>query len=105
MDRSGEILSTIDHGQDLSGSARQSGSGYRRAAMPGQLVGHAPGQQFVDAVDLVVGDMGEHVFEVGPWVDSIELATPDQAVHRCCPLASRIGAGEHKIFATTQNSA
>lgn len=39
-------------------------------------------QKFVDAVDLVVHNMSEHVFEVGTWVDFVEFARTDETVHR-----------------------
>ncbi len=42
----------------------------------GQQLGDVSGQQFVDAIDFVIGDVREHVFEVGARVDTIELARP-----------------------------
>lgn len=80
---SGEILSMIgDRGRDLSGFTRQSGSGCGWAGLRGQPGGHVPGQQFFDAIDLVISDMGQDVFEVGTRIDPVELARPDQTVHR-----------------------
>ncbi|MGF6798337.1 hypothetical protein OKW48_001769 [Paraburkholderia youngii] len=52
-----------------------------RIGLRGQLVGHVPRQQFVDAIDLLVSDVGEDVFEVGARVNVVQLACPDQAVH------------------------
>ena len=79
--KSGEILSMIcDRGRDLSGPTRQSGGGYRWAGLPGPPGGHVPGQQLFDAIDFVISDMGQDVFEVGTRIDSVELARPDQTV-------------------------
>jgi hypothetical protein len=52
-----------------------------------QVSGDAPGQQFVNAVDRVIGDAGQHVAQVSARVDTIEFAAADERVHRGCPLA------------------
>jgi hypothetical protein len=67
-----------------------------------QFVSHIPRQQFVDAGDLVISDVGQDVFQVGTRVDSVELARPDQAIHRGGPLAPAVGADEQIIFASMQ---
>jgi hypothetical protein len=69
-----------------------------------QVSGDAPGQQFVNAVDRVIGDAGQHVAQVSARVDTIEFAAADERVHRGCPLAPAVGAGKEEILATTQNS-
>ena len=42
-----------------------------------------PGQQFVDAIGLVIGDVRKDIFQVGARVDTIQLArscrSPDYA--------------------------
>lgn len=62
----------IGRGHDLSGSTRSNGRRTRSSWI--KFVGYLPRQQLVDAIDLVVRDMSEHVFEVGSRVDVIELA-------------------------------
>ncbi len=39
-----------------------------------------PGEQLVDAVDLVVGDAGERVGEPGLRIDAVELGGFDQCI-------------------------
>jgi hypothetical protein len=39
-----------------------------------QLVGDIPGQQFVNAVDLTIGDMGQHMVQIGLRINTVELA-------------------------------
>jgi len=48
----------------------------------------------------VISDVGQDVFQVGTRVDSVELARPDQAIHRGGPLAPAVGADEQIIFAS-----
>lgn len=33
-----------------------------------------PGQQFVDAVGLVIRNVREHEFQVGAWIDVVQFA-------------------------------
>lgn len=44
------------------------------ALLARESVCHALGQQFVDAVDLVISDMGHDIFEIGVRIDVIDLA-------------------------------
>jgi hypothetical protein len=44
-----------------------------------------PGEQVADAVDLVVGDAGEHVAEPGFRVEAVELGGFDQGVEGRSP--------------------
>lgn len=53
----------------------------------------------------MVSDMGQYVFEVGARVDPVELACADQTVHRGCPLASAVGAGEQEVLAAQTHTA
>ena len=41
-----------------------------------------PGEQFADARDGVVGDAGQHLAEIGFWIQAVELGRADQAVNR-----------------------
>lgn len=49
-----------------------------------------PRQEFVDAVDLVVGDAGQHVTQVGEQLDAVQLARLDQAVDDSGALAATL---------------
>lgn len=49
--------------------------------------------------------MGRDVFEVGAWVDPVELARPDQTVLRGSSFAPAIGAGEQEVLATQTHAA
>jgi len=60
-------------------------------AVPGVDV---PGQQLFDAINGVVGNVGEDVAQVGFWVEAVQLGRADQAVEGGGTLPSRIGASE-----------
>jgi hypothetical protein len=63
--------------------------------------GNAPGQQFVDAVDWMIGNTGQHVAQVSARVDAIEFARRDQRVHGRRPLAAAaVGAGKEEVLST-----
>jgi len=55
-----------------------------------QLVSDGPRQQFVDAIDRMVGDEAEHVAQVRLGVDAVELAGADQGVQRRGALAALV---------------
>jgi hypothetical protein len=42
----------------------------------GDLHGQVPGQEFLDAVDRVIGDAREHLAQVCFWVQAVELCCP-----------------------------
>ncbi len=63
-----------------------------------QLVDHIPRQQFVDAGDDVISDVGQDVFQIGARVDAIEFARSNQAVHRGSPLAPAVGTSEQEVL-------
>ena len=44
------------------------------------MLGDVPGQQFVDAVDRVVGDAGQDVAQIGLGIEAVELGGLDQGV-------------------------
>lgn len=55
-----------------------------------------PGQELGDAVDGMVGDVGEDVSQVVFRVDSVELGGAEQGVHGCSAFSSRVRAGEEE---------
>jgi hypothetical protein len=64
-----------------------------------------PGQQFVDAVGLMIGDVRKHEFQVGAWIDVVQFARADQAIHCGGSLTTAVGAREHKIAPTKGHTA
>jgi hypothetical protein len=50
-----------------------------------------PRQQFVDAVDGMVGDTRQHLVQIGFGIETIELRRTDQTVDRRGALAASIG--------------
>ena len=61
------------------------------------LRGAVPGQEVVNAVDRMVGDVGQHMAEPGLGVNTVELGGADQRVDRGCPFAAAVGAGEQVV--------
>lgn len=57
-----------------------------------------PRQEFVDAVDRMIGDAGQHIAEIGFGVEVVEFGAADQAVDRGGSFAASIGAGEQVVF-------
>jgi hypothetical protein len=49
-----------------------------------------PGQQFLDAVDGVVGDAGQHLTQIGFGIETVEFRRTNQTVDRRRPLPARI---------------
>lgn len=47
-----------------------------------------PGQQFVDAVDRMVGDPLQHVLQVGLRIQAVQLRRSDQRVHPIWQLSA-----------------
>ena len=60
--------------------------------------GEIPRQQFVNAVDRVIGDIFEHTAEIKLRIKPVELGRADKAVHGCSPLSSAIGSDEQEVF-------
>ena len=57
-----------------------------------------PGQEFFDSIDRVVGNPGEHVAEVGFWIDPVQFRSSNQAIHRGGTFASGVGSGKQKVL-------
>src|SRR5712664_1854099 len=57
-----------------------------------------PGQEFLDAVDRMIGDAGQHVAEIRFGVETVEFGGADQTVNRGGALTDSIGAGEKEDF-------
>ena len=50
-----------------------------------------PGQQFLDAVDGMVGDTRQHLAQIGFGIETVEFRRTNQAVDRRRPLPASIG--------------
>ena len=59
----------------------------------------APGEEFVDPVDRVIGDAGENVAEVFFRIELVESGGFDEGVDSGGTLAAGIGAGEEIVLA------
>ena len=59
----------------------------------GDLRGAVPGQEGVNPVDRMVGDVGQHMAQPGFGVDTIELGGADQRVNHAGALAATVAAG------------
>ena len=58
-----------------------------------------PGQQFVDAIDRMVGDACEDVAQICLRIASVQFCGFDERVHGGGPDAAGIGAGEQVVLA------
>jgi len=54
--------------------------------------------QFLDTINGVVGDAGEHVAQVAFRVEAVQFGSADQAVEAGGALSDRIGASEKVIL-------
>jgi len=54
----------------------------------------APGHEFVEACDLVIGDAAKYVGEPGLRIDAIEFGSLDQGIGDCSGVAAAVGAHE-----------
>ncbi len=57
-----------------------------------------PWQEFVDAIDWIIGDHAQHMPEVGFRIYPVELDRPKQTIHRRCPTAASIGSKEQIVL-------
>lgn len=64
-----------------------------------------PRQQFLDAVDRMIGDALEHVAQIRLGVQPIEFGRLHQAVDRRGALATGVGAEEQVVLATQADPA
>jgi hypothetical protein len=57
-----------------------------------------PGQQLLDAVDRVIGDLFEHAAEVEFRIKPVQFRRSQQRIDRGCSFATRIGPTEQEIL-------
>jgi hypothetical protein len=70
-----------------------------------QCGGQVPGQEFMDAVDRMIGDALKDVAQVEFRVAPVELRCTEQAVDGRSTLSTSIRSSEEVVFATQSNGA
>jgi len=71
-------------------------SGLGRLSLYG--LGEVPGQEFFDAADGMVSDLGQHGAEIVLRIEAVQLGRSDQAVHGGGTHSSAIGASEQIVL-------
>ena len=59
-----------------------------------------PGQEFLDAVNGMVGDAAQDVGQVGFWIQSVQFRGTQQGIHRGGALAACIGTCKQVVLAS-----
>ena len=73
-------------------------SGHLRSGEIVLKCGDIPGQQLLDTVDGVIGDLFEHAAELKFRIEPIELGCSEQRIDRGCMLATCIGSTEQEVL-------
>jgi hypothetical protein len=63
-----------------------------------------PGQQFLDAVDGMVGDTRQHLAQIGFGIDTVEFRRTNQAVDRRRPLPASIRSGKQVVLSAQSHA-
>ena len=63
-----------------------------------------PGEEFLDLMDWMVCNTGEHVREVGFRIDTVQLCRADQGVHRGSAFAADIGSRKKIVLSAQSHS-
>lgn len=58
------------------------------------------GKELVDAIEGILGDMGQHVARISLRVDAVQLGTTDKQVHGSSSLATAISAHKQEAIAS-----
>jgi hypothetical protein len=58
------------------------------------LSGATPRQEFVDTVDGMIGDVGQHMAQPSFGIDPVQLGPTDQRVNRGGAFTAAVGAGK-----------
>ena len=68
--------------------------------------GAVPGQEVIDPVDRMIGDVSQHMAQPRFGVDTVELGRADQRVDRRCALAAAVHTrASEKVVATVDSDA
>ena len=57
-----------------------------------------PGQQFLDAIDRMVGDRRQDRAQVECRIEAIQFGGSDEAVERCSSMAAGVGTHKEVVF-------
>ncbi len=68
-----------------------------------QTSGEVPRQELLDTVDGMIGDVRQHMLQIGFGIEAVELGRPDEGIEDGGAFASAIGAGE-EIVATAHGN-
>ncbi len=82
----------------MCGSVNRRGTSVRR-----QQRHDVPRQQFVDAVNRVIGDAVDDAMQVGLGIDPVQARGTDEAVHRRRAFAAGIRTGEQIVPAADRH--
>jgi hypothetical protein len=69
-----------------------------------KLIGNDPWQQFVDAIDGMLGDASDDVAQVGLGIKAIQFDGADQSVDCGAPFASAVGAEVQEVFSAESDA-
>ena len=64
-----------------------------------------PRQQFVDAIDGMIGNLCQHLAQIAFGIYAVEFGRADQAINRRRPFAAHLRAGKQIILAVQSDSA
>ena len=53
-----------------------------------QLASNVPGQEFLNAIDGMIGDIGQHVAQIGLRINAVQPGAADERVHGRSALAT-----------------
>src|SRR5258708_34576862 len=59
-----------------------------------QASGEVPRQELLDTVDGMIGDVGQHMSQIGLRIEAVELGRTDEGVEDGGTFSSALGAGE-----------
>ncbi|AIP35837.1 hypothetical protein DR64_5508 [Paraburkholderia xenovorans LB400] len=63
-----------------------------------ELIGDDPWQQFVDAIDRVLGDASDDVAQVGLGIKAIQFGGTDQGIDCGATFAAAVGTEVQEVF-------
>jgi hypothetical protein len=71
----------------------------------GQCGGTFPGQEVVDAIHGMRGDMRQHMAQPGFGVDPVQLGRSNQPIHDSGAFAAAVGAGKQEVAPAQRDAA
>jgi dihydrodipicolinate reductase len=65
-----------------------------------QLVRNVPGQQLLNAIDGMIGDMGQHIAQISLRINAVQPGAADERVHGRSALATTVSPHEQEVLAS-----